>query len=211
MEAVAYNPVLSRKAEEDYKLVRQAVAGNQRAYSSLMDRYWNSVYQMMLRMVNNPEDASDLTQEAFGKAFTKLAFYAPTFAFSTWLFRIAINNAIDFVRKKRVRCLSLDDPIEPESDQDYSASLDAEVRNPEEEIIRWQRLKLMRSLLDQLNEKYRVMIELRYFDELSYEEISESLDLPLGTVKAQLFRAKEMLYELLQRPGASAYLDRTRR
>ena len=85
MEAVSYNPVLSRKAEEDYKLVRQAVAGNQRAYSLLMDRYWNSVYQMMQRMVNNPEDACDLTQEAFGKAFTKLAFYAPTFAFSTWL------------------------------------------------------------------------------------------------------------------------------
>ncbi|MCB0609694.1 MAG: sigma-70 family RNA polymerase sigma factor, partial [Lewinella sp.] len=94
---------------------------------------------------------------------------------------------------------------------DYAASLDAEVRNPEEEIIRRQRLKLMRSLMDQLNEKYRVMIELRYFDELSYEEIAAELDLPLGTVKAQLFRAKEMLYELLQRPGASAYLDRTRR
>ena len=107
--------------------------------------------------------------------------------------------------------LSIDEPVEPDSDHDYKISLRSSVMNPEEQVIRQQRQKLMRTVITQLNDKYRQMIQLRYFDELSYDEISTLLDIPLGTVKAQLFRAKEMLYELLQKPGASAYLDNTKR
>ncbi|MCI5081602.1 MAG: sigma-70 family RNA polymerase sigma factor [Saprospiraceae bacterium] len=207
MEVVAAKPSLSQKAQEDYELVKQAIQGNQKAYSILMERYRHSIYHMMLKMVNNREDADDLTLEAFGKAFVKLPSYAPKYAFSTWLFKIAINNAIDYIRKKRIHLLSIDEPMEPEGDQEYSENLKAQILDPEEQFIRKQRVMMMRHMLTKLSNKYRLMIELRFFEELSYDEIATELDIPLGTVKAQLFRAKEMLFGLLQGPQAKAYLD----
>ncbi len=202
---------LSPKALEDYELVKQAVAGNQRAYQEIVNRYRGPIFQSMLKMVNNREDADDLTQEAFGKAFHNLASYVPRYAFSTWLFRIAINNGIDYIRKKRLPLLSIDDPIDANSDSDFASNLRGVVPDPEEAIIRKQRLRLMREVIQRLSTRYRLMIELRFFEELSYDEIATELNVPLGTVKAQLFRAKEMLYELLQKPGASAYLETTHR
>jgi len=202
---------LSPRAQEDYELVLTAIGGRQKSYAVLMERYRNSIFHMMLKMVNNREDADDLTLEAFGKAFNKLHSYAPRYAFSTWLFKIAINNCIDHIRKKRLKMLSIDDPIEPNSEHDYSTNIRSTALDPEERFIREQRLTLMRTVLKQLNLKYRLMIELRFFEELSYEEIAKELDIPLGTVKAQLFRAKEILYNILQQPGASAYIDPPRK
>ena len=202
---------LSPRAQEDYEQVLRAIDGDQKAYAHLMDRYRNSVFHMMLKMVSNREDADDLTLEAFGKAFNKLPSYAPRYAFSTWLFKIAINNCIDHIRKKRLHLLSIDDPIEPNGDHDYSNNLKASTLDPEEKFIRAQRVMLMRKVLTKLSLKYRLMIELRFFEELSYDEIAKELDIPLGTVKAQLFRAKEILYNLLQAPSAKAYLDNTKR
>ena len=202
---------LSPRAKEDYEYVQQAISGDQKAYTVLLERYRNSIYHMMFKMVNNREDADDLTLEAFGKAFSKLPSYAPRYAFSTWLFKIAINNCIDHIRKKRLHLLSIDDPIEPHSDHDYSSNIRSGNLDPEERFIRDQRVKLMRTVLGKLSLKYRLMIELRFFEELSYEEIARELDIPLGTVKAQLFRAKEILFNLLQQPSARAYLDNTSR
>lgn len=210
MEVVA-KAIASKKAIEDYELVKRAVGGEEQAYALLMKRYQGSLYHMMYKMVNDREDANDLTIEAFGKAFAKLPNYVPHHAFSTWLFKIAINNCIDFVRKKRLRLLSIDDSMEPEYFQDYAGNLQAGGPDPEEQCIRQQRIIMMRRLLDRLNDRYRLMIELRFFEEKSYEEISNELQLPLGTVKAQLFRAKEMLYDMLQHPGASAHFESVRR
>lgn len=198
---------VTQRSFEDYELVKQAIRGNQRAYTSLMERYEHSVYHAMFRMVRNAEDATDLTIEAFGKAFCNLANYMPRHAFSTWLFRIAINNCIDHIRRRRLVLLSLDESVETESEEHFGEVLRDGNRNPEEQIIREQRLELARRLLAQLDPKYRTMIEMRYFEELSYEEIAEALDVPMGTVKAQLYRAKDLLYDLLQKPGNSNYLD----
>ena len=206
MEVIT-KPNLAPRAAEDYAHVLRAIDGDQKAYTFLMERYRNSIFHLMLNMVKNREDADDLTLEAFGKAFRKLHTYAPRYAFSTWLFKIAINNGIDYIRKKRLHLLSIDDPIEPNSDHDYSSNLRANILNPEESFMREQRLHLMRNVLTKLNYKYRLMIELRFFEELSYDEIATELEIPLGTVKAQLFRAKEILYGLLQTPHAAAYLD----
>jgi RNA polymerase sigma-70 factor (ECF subfamily) len=202
---------LSSRAQEDYQLVQQAIRGSQKAYTVLMERYRNSIYHMMYKMVKNREDADDLTLEAFGKAFNKLESYEPRYAFSTWLFKIAINNCIDYIRKKRLKLLSIDDPIEPNSDHDFSSNIKSGMLDPEERFIRKQRVKLMRTILSKLSLKYRLMIELRFFEELSYDEIAQELNIPLGTVKAQLFRAKEILYTLLQAPSAQAYLETTER
>jgi RNA polymerase sigma-70 factor (ECF subfamily) len=207
MEVAVKNHRLTQKALDDFQLVERAKAGSEQAYSQLLERHRSSIYHLMLRMTNDREDAHDLTLEAFGKAFTRMSSYVPTYAFSTWLYKIAVNNCIDFVRKKRLQTLSIDEPMDGDHSQDYSNLLSANTLNPEEAIIRDQRIGLMRQMLTCLSDKYRIMIELRYFQELSYEEIAQELNIPLGTVKAQLFRAKELLSDLLHRPGASAYLD----
>lgn len=207
MEVAVKNPRLTQKALNDFELVERAKDGCQQSYTLLMERHKSSIYHLMLRMTNDREDAYDLTMEAFGKAFTRMGSYVPTYAFSTWLYKIAVNNCIDHVRKKRLTVLSIDERMDEEGQQDYSSTLHATGLNPEEAVIREQRIGLMRQVLGRLNEKYRTMIELRYFQELSYDEIAAELDIPLGTVKAQLFRAKELLLDLLSRPGASAYLE----
>ncbi|PSR15112.1 MAG: RNA polymerase subunit sigma-24 [Bacteroidetes bacterium] len=207
MEVAIKNPRLTQKALNDFQLVERAKAGCQQAYAALMERHQTSIFHLMLRMTKDREDALDLTQEAFGKAFTRMASYVPNYAFSTWLYKIAVNNCIDYVRKKKLSTLSIDESMDADSTQDYSNILHAHGLNPEEAVIRDQRIDLMHQVLKCLNEKYRIMIELRYFQEYSYEEIASELDIPLGTVKAQLFRAKELLSDQLRRPGASAYLD----
>lgn len=197
------NKNLSERALEDFELVRKAVDdNNQLAYAELMDRYRDSIYHTMFKMIHNHDDAEDLTIEAFGKAFRKLHTYTPNYAFSTWLFKIATNNGIDFLRKKRLKLLSIDDPLEKNGEQDFSNNLKSSALDPEERYIRQQRKLIMRTLLNKLSDKYRIMIELRFFEELSYQEIAEQLSLPIGTVKAQLFRAKELLYDILKKTKA---------
>lgn len=190
------NKNLSEKAQHDYKLVLKAIEGDQKAYAELLDRYRDAIYFMLLKMVNNSSDAEDLTIEAFGKAFKNINQYAPNFAFSTWLFKIATNNCIDFIRKKKANLISLDQ--EHEEYDNPGASIQAEVLDPEENLINQQKIKLMRSVVTKLKPRYRRLIELRYFQELSYEEIAEELELPIGTVKAQLFRARELLFNILK-------------
>ena len=190
---------LSSKAQYDIQLVNRAVEKHdQAAYAELLDRYKESVYFLLLKMVNNKDDAEDLTIEAFGKAFKNIAQYTPNYAFSTWLFRIATNNCIDFIRKKRTVTLSLDRTFSNGEGGEMTMDVRSETPDPEETMIRKQKNVLMRSLVDKLKPRYRTLIELRYFQELSYEEIAERLDLPLGTVKAQLFRSREFLYNIIR-------------
>lgn len=192
------NPNLTQKAQRDYELVRNAIDhGDQRAYAELMGLYKDTIYFMLLKMTGHPEDAEDLTIEAFGKAFKNLGQYTPDYAFSTWLFKIASNNCIDFMRKKKKNILAQDN-LEDLHDSYGAQNLPAQVLDPEEKLIKSQKVKLMREVVDKLKPRYRELIQLRYFDEYSYEEICEKLDLPLGTVKAQLFRAREFLFNILK-------------
>ena len=140
--------------------------GDQKAYAELLHRYRESVYFMMLKMVGNKDDADDLTIEAFGRAFKRLSQYTPNFAFSTWLFKIASNNCIDFIRKKKQDTLSLDKPFLDEDGSEMSHNIDAEIRDPEEELIKKQKEQLMREVVERLKPRYRTLIELRYFQEL---------------------------------------------
>jgi RNA polymerase sigma-70 factor (ECF subfamily) len=190
---------LSEKAQLDYRLVKAAIDGDQKAYAQLMDRYRDSIYFMLLKMVNNRDDADDLTIEAFGKAFNKLHQYTPNYAFSTWLFKIASNNCIDFIRKKKKKqLLSLDKPIEGNDGGEMTMDVPSGTLDPEETYIKEQKKILMHGVVEKLKPRYRTLVELRYFKEFSYEEIAQELDLPLGTVKAQLFRAREFLYNILK-------------
>ena len=182
---------LSEKGKEDFALViRAREQQDERAYAELMMKYRDTIYYMMLKMVGNEEDAEDLTLEAFGKAFNRLHQYSPSYAFSTWLFKIASNNCIDFIRKKRISTLSLDQPMNGDDDNssDFSDSITNNNLDPEEKFIRKQKIRIMREIVDQLKPRYRELIILRYFREYSYEEIADHLELPLGTIKAQLYR-----------------------
>lgn len=190
---------LTEKGKKDLELVHLAQQGDQAAFAELMGKYRDSIYFMVNKMVRNTDDAEDLTIEAFGKAFLRINQYSPDYAFSTWLFKIASNNCIDFIRKKRLQMTSMDTRYESEDGEYNSMQVRADELDPEEEAIKNQKVKMMRLIVEKLKPHYRVLVEKRYFEELSYEEIAEELDLPLGTVKAQLFRAREFLANMMEK------------
>lgn len=193
------NERLTEKGQRDFALVQRALnEGDQKAYAELLHHYRDSLYFMMLKMTNNPTDADDLTIEAFGKAFKKLGQYTPDYAFSTWLFKIASNNCIDFIRRNNRLNYSLNSDFGNLDIDVVGRQIPGHDPDPEENIIKEQKIVLMREVVEKLKPHYRRLIEMRYFDEMSYEEISSQLHLPLGTVKAQLFRAREFLFEILK-------------
>jgi RNA polymerase sigma-70 factor (ECF subfamily) len=185
---------LSDKARNDLLLVESAKNGNEKAFSSLLNRYRDSIYYMLLKMVNNSSDAEDLTIEAFGKAFRNIDSFSPDFAFSTWLFKIATNNCIDFIRKKQVSPTPIDQ-LQDDMDS-VTVNIQSDLPDPEEALINDQKIAVLRDIVNQLKPRYRHLIDLRYYKEYSYEEIAAELKLPNGTVKAQLYRAKTLLYNI---------------
>jgi RNA polymerase sigma factor (sigma-70 family) len=192
------NSNLSAKGTRDWKLIQLALTqGDQKAYAELMGRYKDTIFFMLLKMVKDKDDADDLTIEAFGKAFRNLAQYTPEYAFSTWLFKIATNNCIDFIRRKK-DSVSLDRTFENADGDEMSFEPKSDSLNPEEKVIKKQKIQMMQLVVEKLQPRYRLLVELRYFQEKSYEEIAAELDLPIGTVKAQLFRARELLYNTLR-------------
>ena len=192
------NKKFSDKALEDFRLIELALKGNQSAYADLMQRYNRSVYHTILKMIRNVDDAEDLTIEAFTKAFKNLDKFKQDYTFSTWLFRIATNNCIDFIRKKKNITVSLDGFYVDTNGEEAGMDVRDTQLNPQEETIRLQDEAQMRAIVAKLPPKYRKIVSLRYFDELSYEEIAIELDIPLGTVKAQLHRAKELLFDMVK-------------
>jgi len=188
---------LSEKGQRDYEIISRALKGDQMAYSQLLDLYRESIYYLVLKMVNSNEYAEDLTIEVFGKAFSNLKQYQPNYAFSTWLYRIATNNCIDFIRKQRISTTSLDLSFNDDNGEKLYIQVESHGLNPEENAIRKQNSKYLKEIVKKLKPHYRQLIELRYFKELSYEEIADEMEMPLGTVKAQLFRAREFLAKML--------------
>ncbi|PGH38312.1 MAG: RNA polymerase subunit sigma-24 [Candidatus Nephrothrix sp. EaCA] len=189
----------SSKALEDFNLIDMAVGGNERAFAKLLQRYRRPVYHMILKMVRNVDDAEDLTIESFAKAFKNLSRFKKDFTFSTWLFRIATNNTIDHIRKKKLNTLSIENTYTNSNGETVSLDLeDMGALNPHETAIRTQKEELMQMFVSMLPAKYQKLVRLRYFHELSYEEIAKEIEAPLGTVKAQLHRARELLYDLVK-------------
>jgi RNA polymerase sigma-70 factor (ECF subfamily) len=190
---------LSDKARNDLFLVELAKNGSEKAFSSLLNRYRDSIYFMLLKMVSNSSDAEDLTIEAFGKAFRNLDLFTPEYAFSTWLFKIATNNCIDFIRKKQVTPTPIDQ-LQDDLDN-LTVNIQSDLPDPEETLINDQKIAVLKDIVNQLKPRYRNLIELRYYKEYSYEEIASELKLPIGTVKAQLYRAKSLLYNIFIKTG----------
>jgi RNA polymerase sigma factor (sigma-70 family) len=189
----------SEKALKDFTLIDQAVIdGDEQAYGELLKRYKKPVYHMILKMVRNVDDAEDLTIEAFAKAFKNLHRFKKDYTFSTWLFRIATNNAIDFIRKKRLETYSLNTSFKDDNGEPVTIDVEDHNLDPQEIAIKTQKIELVQMFVTKLPPKYQKLVKLRYFQELSYDEIAKELDAPLGTVKAQLHRARELMHDLVK-------------
>jgi RNA polymerase sigma factor (sigma-70 family) len=195
-----YQTTDERRAQsriEDKALIAAALGGDQVAYKRLMEKYHGGIANLVSRMTGRQEDVEDLVQEAFIKAFNSLASFNDEFAFSTWLYKIATNNCIDAMRKRRLRTMSIDRPTaNPDGDQQYEIPDSSNI--PDQHILRTQQTEAIQAAIDALPEKYRTVIVLRHQMEKSYEEIAAELELPLGTIKAHIFRAREMLYKHLR-------------
>ena len=190
----------SSRTRRDLELIEMALSqGDQKAYADLMQHYWNPVYEMLLKKTADENTADDLTIETFGKAFQNLHTYTPEYAFITWINKIATNNFIDHTRKIKRHTMSIDNRFEDSEGHVYCPpGIPCKQPDPEENFIRKQKAKIMHEIVDRLKPHYRKLIELRYFREYSYQEISTELSLPLGTIKAQLFRARELLFSILR-------------
>ena len=189
---------LTDKGQRDLKLINRALEnGDPAAYRSLMKLYRDPLYFMLYEKVNDQEIAKDLTIEALGKAFKKLHLYTPEFAFSTWLFTVARNHCIDYLRKNKLPTVSIDKMMLDEYGKRTNFDLISKSLDPEQSMERKQRIAILRQIVDQLKPKYRVLVKLRYFKELSYDEISVNLNIPIGTVKAQLHRSREQLFKIM--------------
>ncbi len=183
--------------EEDALLIRRALAGDQRAYKKLRQKYHESIYNLIYRMIRDKDEVEDLTQEAFIKAFMSLSSFNDEFAFSTWLYKIATNNCINYIRRKKLQTFSIDKPVESK-ESDYTYELPDSTYEPDQELIDRQRKKLLDDAINSLPAKYQHVIHLRHVEEKEYQEIAAILKLPLGTVKAHIFRAREMLNKFLR-------------
>lgn len=187
----------SKSSIEDRELVERALAGEQSAYQALMEKYRRALYHHIARVVRARGEVDDLVQEVFIKAFTALDSYSTQYAFSTWLYKIATNHSIDYLRKKKLQTMSIDKPIKTkEGELEYE--LPDTTYRPDRHIVADQRNALIQEAIDALPEKYYRVIVMRHQQEKSYEEIATELDLPLGTVKAHIFRARVLLNKFLR-------------
>ena len=186
------------RKKRDLVLINRALeTGDPAAYSELMRHYRDRLYFSIYEKIGDKEISKDLTIESLGKAFKKLHLYKPDFAFSTWLFTVARNHCIDYLRRNKLPTFSIDKMMIDDDGKQTNFDLKSEDLNPEQVLMKKQRIKILRSIVNQLKPKYRDLVRLRYFKEFSYEEISEELKLPLGTVKAQLYRSREQLFKIM--------------
>ncbi|MES2811726.1 MAG: sigma-70 family RNA polymerase sigma factor [Bacteroidota bacterium] len=175
--------------------IDKAKLGDQVAFTFLLDKYWNEVYGFMLQRTENETDAEDIAIETFSKAFDKIATYNPEFQFNTWLIAIAKNVHIDLLRKKKS---SLFVDI---NDEDDNIAYDVADDSPsaEDQLIIDQNLSRLLQFIKQLKPAYQEVIQMRYFQEMSYQEIADDLNEPLNNVKIKLLRAKKLLAEIISK------------
>ena len=187
----------SASSEEDRALVTEALGGDQAAYERLVAKYRGALTRHVGQMTRDKAAVDDLVQDAFVKAFRSLQSYSPAYAFSTWLYRIATNHTIDFLRKKKLPTTSIDAPLRG-TDGDLTLDIPDTTYRPDRAVTSSQRGQILRDAIDALPEKYRRVIVMRHEEDMAYEEIATELELPLGTVKAHIFRARALLNKALR-------------
>lgn len=199
------NTNLSGNARHDVLLVFAVRSGNDNAFEQLITQYGDAIFFMILKMVSHKMVAKELTNETFEKVFFNIHQYDPKFTFSSWLFRIARNHTIDYLRRKKVNACSVALPVEESKIREprLQDRFQSDIANPEEALISAESGVMLRKVISTLKPRYRIPLEMHYFSQFSYSEIASELNLPIGTIKIQLFRSRKVLYELLKNSGIS--------
>ena len=170
--------------DDDVELVSRCLNAERKAFESIVDKYQKIVFNVALRIINDSDDAEDVTQSVFIKVFENLSKYNPQYKFFSWLYRIALNEAINFQNQRRYH-EALESNDVPDKD------------TPENVFTKTEILQSVENAIMKLDIDYRVVIVLRHFQELSYTEISKILDIPEKTVKSRLFTARQILKDIL--------------
>ena len=198
------NTVTNDRMQRDYQLVCAARDnGSHKAYADLMAIYREPLYLLLLRMTHNTTTASDLTVDTFSKAFCQLHRYAPTGTFSSWLYSIGVNTYIDHLRRRRIDTVPLGEVQRDADGEFYEYQIPSGQPNPEEDLMRNERDEALKQVVSELKPPYRQIVELRYYDELSYEQIADKLKIPIGTVKIRLLRAKNLMQAIVNKKGGA--------
>ncbi len=180
----------------DMDLITDTLKGNHNSFTTLVNRYYASLYWVIYRIVGNSTDADDLTSESLVKAYEKLSSYSNKYAFSTWLHTIGSNSAIDFVRNRNKQPSPINNPTSTEEDI-MTPSIESDL-SAEDNMIRLETNDIIANVISELKPFHRSLIDMRYFKNMSYEEISKKLNKPIGTIKTGLFRARKILYNLIK-------------
>lgn len=189
---------LSPKAKEDLDLINKAKSGDQSAYESLLKKYRNSLYATVFKVVKIKDTAEDIVLETFAKAFLNLEEYNPKFAFSTWLFRIAINRSIDHLRnKKNLNTSSIDDYIKEESETTFASNILSPDNDPIQKLLNEEKIAFVKLIVEKLTPRHKRVVELFYYKDMSCEEIAKEINSTVNNVKAELFRARRVLYTII--------------
>jgi RNA polymerase sigma factor (sigma-70 family) len=183
----------------DQELVKRTLHGDQAAFVTLVRRYERGLYNLAYRMVRDPEIARDLTQDILIRVHGSLAKYDPVYPFTSWIYRVGSNLCIDFIRKRKLKTISLDAPVSVGHDESVPREIPDSTHDPGRTAEETERARILSDVLDRLPETHRLILILRHQRELSYEEIAIALDAPLGTVKARIHRAREAFRKILVR------------
>jgi RNA polymerase sigma factor (sigma-70 family) len=189
--------MIDNKHNEDFEIVDRINKGETELFGILQKRYFNQIKAVIRRMIQNEDDVEDLAQETFIKAYNALERFQPGYPFAAWLYRIASNTCIDFLRKRRFNTVSISQSVSNDEDELYIQIEDRSNKADDQMLIE-ERSTIIRNAIESLPEKYRLIINLRHESDLDYKDIAEKLDIPLGTVKAQLFRARKLLLDELK-------------
>lgn len=190
-------PWKAQSRRDDLRLINAAIRGDQNAFNELMKKYRPAIFNLIHRIIRDREQVEDLTQETFVKAFASLRKFNREYAFSTWLYKIATNSSIDYIRKRKLQTLSIHKPI-VQDDSEYTFELPDSTYEPDKYIMQTQRSRIIAEAIEMLPPKYKRVIVLRHTEERDYAEIAKILKIPIGTVKAHIFRARELLNKYLR-------------
>ncbi|WP_046216177.1 RNA polymerase sigma factor SigW [Paenibacillus wulumuqiensis] len=181
----------------DTRLVKLALKGDQRAFAEIVDLYKDKIFHLGYRMLSNRHEAEDVVQETFLRVYKSLDRYDPKQKFSTWIYRIATNLCIDRLRKRKPS-FSLDAELNDQDNTDGYALIPGDERTPESEYLLTETQQLIHQAIDSLPDKYKTVMILRYLQELSLQEISDVMDMPVTTIKTRVHRGREFLRKKLE-------------
>jgi RNA polymerase sigma-70 factor (ECF subfamily) len=184
-------------AQENHEIIQKIINGEKDAFSRIVNKYQNALYGLIFKMLNDKDEVDDIVQETFIKAFSSIKSFDERYSFATWLFKIGTNNCIDHLRKKKIYSISIDSTVSDE-DGDSNFKLPDVTYEADKNIIEEQKKKLIEDAINSLPKKYAAVIRMRHQEDKTYEQISKELNMPVGTVKAHIFRAREMLNKYLK-------------